>query len=220
MKSAILLFTVLVFLSSCDGLYFSEPQPIDQKDLSKMPRKLRGTWLIAENEGDRFDTVIISKDNYVKKTNDIIGALKSEIDTSKELILKDDKIYFISEKETQLSQGFNYTMRGDSVFIHSKDASEIHLGIDAALREVGNYYTLSVREDSWWDVRLIDPTHKGNIYVRRMKEKDLEKMMNYSSLDSVNYKKHILAKWTEKDLLALIKSGGFSDTIATLKKLR
>jgi len=219
MKRAILFLIILGFLSACDGLYFSEPQPINKKNLQKMPKKLRGTWLISEDGGERYDTVIISKDNYVKKSNEVVGALRSEIDTCPDCMIIGDKFYFKNEKDSQLSEGFDYTIKGDSVFVVTKDVSEIHLGVDAVLREVGDYYTLSVRKDSWWDVRLIDPNHKGKILVRRIKEKELNDMKNYAVLDSVNYKTHILAKWTEEDLLALIKSGGFSDTIATLKKL-
>lgn len=45
MKINFILSLCLLFLYSCEALYFDEPQPIDAKSEKKFPKELRGKWV-------------------------------------------------------------------------------------------------------------------------------------------------------------------------------
>jgi len=58
-----ILLTLLAFgLYSCENYHFSNPLPVDVRNIYVMPRQFRGTWV------DNGDTIIIGKDFY-KKTH-------------------------------------------------------------------------------------------------------------------------------------------------------
>jgi hypothetical protein len=98
MKKTYLIFVILLSLacSSCLTHFFSQPQPVDAKQMSTMPKPIIGQWYKAN------EVHTISADVWVSETIDSLSntILKTEYHLSDSLILKrSGKHYFINNLE-------------------------------------------------------------------------------------------------------------------------
>jgi len=193
-------FLSLIFLlSSCARYFFSEPQPVDAKNLYVFPKKFRGSWVM-----DR-DTLIIGKDFYLmpkyepvkislssgkvikrhtrmgfgftsqtdsseknnlKETHTPIGYIE-EVDTSFHFVINKNKVYEI--KENQLSKGFTFTQKGDTLYYTHIERKPIILGSYIFLRKIStNQFIFNFREEkeNWWTVSLLEITPDGFILLK------------------------------------------------------
>lgn len=89
----ILFFSCLLFLASCTSVYYENPQPAGQENLSKFPKKHYGTYVDAE----KGDTVVILAADGISmdmNNNDV------KIPLSEKTILRKYKsFYFLSLKQ-------------------------------------------------------------------------------------------------------------------------
>jgi hypothetical protein len=90
------LFAVIFILSftACKEISYKEPQPKGKRALSEIPRELRGSYLLVEENGNNQDTLIVTKNGYYF-TND---STKGELSDS--LVLKKYQgYYFFNDNE-------------------------------------------------------------------------------------------------------------------------
>jgi len=88
MKKHFLFFVVLIVLVSCkktrleNNVYFEEPQPINNKELTKIPSKFIGTFLHNDSVYLNIDEHLVTYLNNYK-----IRIHKSELDSLKEKLV-------------------------------------------------------------------------------------------------------------------------------------
>lgn len=206
-----------VTLFSCAEYYVSEPQPVDGKNITKIPNKLRGTWVIDQKDDLGRDSIIIGK-SYYKKFS--IG----DMIIGKEELARDTSTYYIGEKiynstDEGLEGGYTYRMEGDSMIINTVDLDLVDLGEGAFLRKVDNGYILNEQNDKmydWWSVRFIDTRSEKGILVRGLRAKDLQLSSKTKPLHE-DFEHYIIASWTRQEMDEFIRKGGFSDTLIILK---
>jgi hypothetical protein len=91
----LLLFSSLVFLASCTNIYFENPQPAGQGNLSEFPKKLLGTYVDSE-KGDTVVTVLSDGISLNLNGNDV------KIPLSEKTILRNYKsFYFLNLKQDE-----------------------------------------------------------------------------------------------------------------------
>ena len=86
---------LILTFSACNEISFKEPQPKGKKILSEIPRELVGSYLFAEENGSKQDTIIITKAGYYIPSDSSKGELGDS------LVLKKFKgYYFFNENES------------------------------------------------------------------------------------------------------------------------
>lgn len=214
----ILLIFAILFLVKCESIYFENPQPTDIKNKYRFPNKFIGTWV---NESD---TIFISKD-YVYWINEIypFEVLKTEIDTSTQYLIKNDKIYIINKnEEINLSQGVPFLEKKDTLFFKQNELNEIALGHTNFIRKIGDKYILNQQDKSkWFSLILFYKNNQNQLVVRGLNKKDLAKInqenLIYKLRQGESYQLFTNQEWSKAALLNFIKQGGFSDTIFLLE---
>ncbi|WP_157515072.1 hypothetical protein [Gaetbulibacter saemankumensis] len=217
-----LLFGCLFFsVISCTSVYFNQPQPIDSKNLNRIPKKFRGTWV------QKNDTIIIGK-RFYQKTGWYFNTIsKVEIDTNKSLQIRGQRIYDLEEPS---SKGFEFTAVNDSLIIRHAERFKFTLGDSAQLRSVSKKYSIiNLKKDSiWWDVFLIERKDNGEIIVKNTKKdelKILEALLNTNEIEiaakdkktTLESRKNWNVGLTSKQMIKFINMGGFSETTLVLK---
>lgn len=124
---------IFSLISSCHTMYFSNPLPVDSRNIYKIPREYRGVWFLES------DSVIIGKRSVRFIYKDDRCLAKSEADTSSRFLLRDNLIYSI-DTETGLSQGYPYTLKDDTICFTQRTISEIPLSTITFLRKVNGGY--------------------------------------------------------------------------------
>ena len=78
------LSALAILFSACDepAVTFSEPQPVNEKNLSRIPKKLQGLYLNLE---DTSITLNISENTICKIYDADLKELKSELDSNLQL---------------------------------------------------------------------------------------------------------------------------------------
>lgn len=214
----LLLFVAILFLVNCELIYFENPQPSDSQNNYNFPKEFLGTW------SDETNTITINKDFvYWKDENYPIEILKSEIDTSSQYLVKNDKIYIINKYEDiYLSQGYPYLVKNDTFSFERYKYHEIALGHTNFIRKIGDKYILNQQDNSkWWSLVLFYKNKQNQLIVRSLNRKDLDQI----NLDNIIYKLgqgesfqlFTNQKWSKLELLEFIQQGGFSDTIFLLE---
>ena len=93
-----LIFLVFILLgAACKEISFREPQPVNKKALSGIPKKLQGRYLLIDENGVDSDTLLVTSIGYGIGNN-----VKHEVHLSDTLILKHFRgYYFLNIKQEQ-----------------------------------------------------------------------------------------------------------------------
>ena len=86
-------FILLTFFA-CKEVSFKEPQPKGRKAVSEIPKELRGTYLVEEENSTNKDTMLVTSRGYFVRSDSTRGELGDS------LVLKKYKgYYFFSDNE-------------------------------------------------------------------------------------------------------------------------
>lgn len=200
---------LVVLLQSCDQIYFSSPQPIDEENIETFPEAIQGVYM------DQNDSIIFGDDYFrgVNFTDKKIS--KIEVDTSDHYILKDQKIYIVDkEQEIKVKGGFPFTIQDDTLYFTELTVMEIALGKKAILRKVGDNYILNIKEEhEWYTLVFMEIAGNGDFTARILNEKDLKKMPGITRIYEDNGGHYLSAQMSSRTLNELFQKGVFSDTI-------
>ncbi len=202
-----------VLLLSCDQIYFTTPQPIDEVNINTFPEAIQGIY------PDQKDSVILGNDYFrsVDYTDKKIP--KTEVDTSANYIIKDERIYILDkEEEIKVKGGFPFTLQDDTLFYSERSIMEITLGKKAFIRKTGNNYILNIKEEhEWYTLVFMEIAENGDLIARILNEKDLEKMRGITRIYEDNGDHYLSAKMTSTMVNEFLQKGIFSDTLLHLE---
>ena len=212
----ILIIAFIPLIISCDNVYISAPQPVDSKNIYLFPKTYRGVWTCEA------DTIIIEKDyfKYIEHSEKMV--LKHDMDSFSSYVLKDNKIYIIDKEQKEISEGFPYKLKNDTIYYQERIVMEIALAKKAFLRKVKKNYILNFKEgNQWWQVVIIRKDKIGNIIIGKLDNDVVGKFSNYKHIYSFKAKydrfDFIEANWTKMELLEMINKSVFSDTLVILR---
>lgn len=211
-RSLNLLVLLVAILTSCNTIYFTEPQPVDSKNIYEFPAKFQGVWMDGE------DTIMVGKTFY-RSISYIDKQLPASVaDTSQKHILKNGKIFTIqTDGPIRLSGGVPFQISRDTLFYKDREIVEVFLDGNTYLRKVGNRYLLNVKSDElWWELVLIEKTHDGSVLGRRLSTDDMDKLPGVKPVFVDEDVRFYDLKWKEAELADFIDKGCFSDTIINL----
>ena len=186
---------LILILSGCNSVYFTEPQPVNTKNLFEFPSKYHGVWMEGE------DTITINKNIYksVSYRNESIE--KSIIDTSSVHLLANGKIYFIKiDDKIKLTGGFPYVLKNDTIFYKYKDVVEVFLGGNTFLRKVADKHILNIKSDElWWELVLVEKSKDGSLYGRRLSKDDMANFQDEKPIWEGDGMMYYDIKWREHE---------------------
>lgn len=170
-KQLLMLFGVAVLIVSCNSYKFSQPQPVDKKNIEVFPKELRGMWAKEGEdpgvlvEGKHIGIIewgeekimtgawphlddtgkFIYPGNALRSLKTIhYDSLKHPTDTADNFLLKNGFAYEINGYSKLLEKGHTYTIHNDSILVNQADTIFIDLGKNAVLRKLNsNFYVLS-----------------------------------------------------------------------------
>lgn len=236
-----------IIFSSCGGVYFTQPQPVDKANLKKFPGKIQGMWVNGGGKYggayfEKFDTIIVSKKFYQESNTSEYYLSREYIDSDSGLVIRNGLIYDMSEDSTE---GYPFIIRSDSMFVQIHDVKRVDLDDSAVLRRLTkNRFILSYTNsdhEEWWNLYLIERMKDGTIVCREVSRKHFEHelglLSNATGIDSTQlrwqniqgsefelqdnkfYKENrfIKADINAAALNEFIDMGGFMDTIMILK---
>jgi hypothetical protein len=223
-----------VFLYCCTTYNFSQPQPVDRKNIYTFPKKFRGIWgseitpkdsASAESEKETYSFVLnkhylrfaqTREENILlKNLKEIIyDSLQKKMDTITHYLLHDGYIYRV-DASGLLDEPHAYHLENDTITIFENDTIYVDLGKNAFLRKLNkNFYVLNMRNF----LVILEKEHKGTLTYLECGDKS-------PTLPSMFYAKHsenggsyyFNSRWTSAEMLQLIHQGYF-DTSETLVK--
>lgn len=147
------LFATFVFFTSCkevrleNNVYFEEPQPIDDSELTKIPSKFIGEYFYNDSVNLKIDSKLVTYLNNYK-----IRIHKSEIDSLKdELVYKDGKFF---EKKTNTP--LENKIVGDSIEFNIKDIDTIFKFSDIQkAKRINGKLILSTKDSLYWTIKIL-----------------------------------------------------------------
>lgn len=206
-------------LAACDQEYFSEPQPVNTKNITTTPSKIRGTWVFHGTDNDvKIDTITIGKRYYQWVTWDSITESGQKLKADSSTYFAGNKIYNRGE-DGELEGGYSYRLNADSITIYLQDLKIVDLGRNAFFRKFDYGYILNVRHEKmhdWWELTFIDMRKKDSFTAWRIRDKDM-------ALDNKHKKLHkeishyYIVRWTVDEMKAFIDKGGFSKELFSAK---
>ncbi|MCY2686011.1 hypothetical protein [Salinimicrobium sp. TH3] len=208
------IFSLLLLMVSCSGVYVSDPLPVDSKNIYSFPAKYRGVWVIEE------DTIIIKKDIIRSLEAEKSKLSTKELDSS--YIIKDNKIYLIGDPKKEISRGFPFKVIEDTIYFLEKYVMEYPLGTNTFLRKIKNDHIVNIKEQNqWWSTVYLKKDSHGTIHFCLLDIEKLESLSNHKKIYSYMHKygqyDYFELKWTKKELLDMIQKGVFSDTLMVLE---
>lgn len=157
MKFKLLLFLILFQLFSCKNklaepvgidLYFENPQPEYDSELSKIPSKFLGSYCIDENS-----FLVVTKDQIVTKHFDTNRIHKNMLDSlNVEFHVTKDKIISKNDAEFQ----FDYKFIGDSIELSKVEIDTIfEFSVKQKMKRVGNCLILNKKDSVFWKAKIV-----------------------------------------------------------------
>jgi hypothetical protein len=239
-----------VFLYCCTTYNFSQPQPVDRKNIYTFPKKFRGVWgseitpkdsANAELEKGTYSFVLnkhylrftqTREENILlKNLKEIIyDSLQKKMDTITHYVLHEGYIYSV-DASGLLDEPHAYHLENDTITIFENDTIYVDLGKNAFLRKLNkNFYVLNMRNflidqgSMGWYLVILEKEHKGILAYLECGDKS-------TTLPSMFYAKHsengggsyyFNSKWTSVEMLQLIHQGYFdtSETLVKQKRIR
>jgi hypothetical protein len=159
------------FLFSCNAYFFSQPQPVDRKNIYSFPSFFRGSW-VADGDSsvyqigkknitiinhstekivkgawpqihDKADTLHLPP-HYASFQTILYDSLKGPVDTTNNYLVRDEFIYELSSNG-HLKKGYSYQILEDTFLVQKNDTSYIDLGQNAFLRQINKqFYVLNL----------------------------------------------------------------------------
>lgn len=219
MNKAITIFLLIVTLWSCeDPIKFEEPQPPNQNDLKRIPKKLRGSYLSTIDS-----TYLKIDERTIVDWTDIefmtlVDSLEYEIDSTK--IIREFANYI---EVIDGNVNLNFRLFGDSVLVRGSlrdtlfEISETHI----LRRFKGHYFLNYKRSDANWKVRRLTLSKKELSFSMVRKPEDIEILKEITEVKEIKSDSGKLTgyklKPSRKELKRLMKLS-FTET-KTYKKL-
>ena len=146
-------------------------------------------------------------------------------DTVSNFIFRDQLIFEVLD-DGRLGNGYPYRNRGDTVEILKSDSLVIDMGRNAFLRRLGeNTYAFNIREtifgekEGWWQVLLIEGTSDTTMNICTGNPKLAQQPgMFFETVRGWAEQYYFKLGWSAKDMLMLLKAGGFEITSSLVKK--
>jgi hypothetical protein len=160
-----LICTTVIF-TSCDSYNFSDPQPIDKKNIVVFPPAFRGKWTVKDDN----DFFYIGKQNVTMHRNESVkivrgawprlnnqgnfiqlppsyksfytiryDSLKFPVDTIMNYLLDRIDIYEVNE-DGKLGKANHYHLEKDTFMLYKNELTTVDLGKNAFLRKLNDEY--------------------------------------------------------------------------------
>lgn len=218
----ILLLSAMLF-SSCQSLYFSQPQPKGVAAFTHMPAELQGNYLSLGEQGIGEEIIYhVHQDGFVVFEEYEVELHLDSLKKEEGFELKDSLI-FIEDLPIE-ENGFPYIIEGDSIFFSYYRWDEQELGENLVISEDKGYYYLSTRDEEGkgWEVMQLERLRNGDLAIWMVNVKEEESLMrNVLGAQKLEEKKD--ADWTANPskgkLRKYVKQGGFGELASFLHKL-
>jgi hypothetical protein len=214
LKFSVLLFLAyILFFASCgggSGITFSEPQPVGEKNLLKMPEHLQGEFLNPKDS----TTLVINNNLIIRNFQLELELLKNKLDST--FRLSGDTIIntITGEKNT-------FRQIGDTLLLVSSNIKDTLFNLKSGnvlIKYMGCYFLNKKEEENAWNVRKIklsgDLLEISGVFGEKSKNA-LEKITGtqFDSLTPIN------VSLTKKQFKNFVNSDGFEneDSFVRLK---
>ena len=201
---------ILTSLIACDEpmATFSEPQPIEVDNLTKLPKRLQGQYLnLTDN------SKLIVYDQQILRIYDFdVKGHRNQLDSNTRI--SGDSLIDLETKEKSLVK-----FDGDSVIIHQHQIDTLfHFDNDNVIRKFKGYYFMSTRRyKEKWEVQKIQLS-KGQLVISSISTKldiDNLKSITETTQDTISPYKFQL---TKKQFNEFIENDGFRDSKTFVKQ--
>lgn len=178
------LVLIISGISSCQFVFFDQPQPVGGKNMKKIPEEFRGVW---SNIEDLKDTILISESSYTMITyNERVIKLDEE-DTMSSYIIINDKIFINQD----MTKGYTFNARDSFLYYLERNEYVFTLSDTALLRKANNGYLMNMKRGEWWEVVYVFKNTQGEILIfypnyERMQE--LKDEIEYDLIAQLNDK--------------------------------
>ncbi len=213
-------FLIFSLISSCHTVYYSNPLPVDSRNIYKIPRGYRGVWFIE------FDSIIIGKRNVSFISSQELKVAKSEVDTRKQYLWKDNLIYYIDSVKG-LSAGFPYVLLNDTFYYKERTLTNMPLSPTTVLRKVHGGYLLNLSGTvlemeigGWHQSYYLEKLSDEEFILSGIDYKTIAGIQGADLVYQTEYDHYYNAAWTKKEMDSIIKLGYFSDTIFEFRKTK
>jgi len=205
--SGVCLFILLMIASSCTVIYFDQPQPVDARNLRKVPKALRGMWVkVSESDSS---IIQIDKTKYSFREVSYYRMPLSSIESSAKYKLLDGKVFNFEE---DAHRGYPYQLSNDTVFFSEFSEGIITLSDSALLRKGKGCYLLNLKNELGWEIYMLRRGTGGKIYMDYPIKSDLFNLLHrypVSVLDSTREDTIVFqARLKSRDIRVLINSEG------------
>jgi hypothetical protein len=150
-----LLLLMLLALISCKEISFREPQPKGKSQLEEVPKSIRGSYLMVDDEGKAKDTLTVTSHGYLTGHNPKEEALLSD-----SMVLKHFKGYYflsMNEHPEWLIRVLKKDKNGDLLYMAMDQDEKNFNSFLKRLSTAINIDSLEVRGEKLYQ---IDPTPK------------------------------------------------------------
>ena len=154
------LFILLMTAISCTIVYFDQPQPVNSRNLRRVPKAFHGQWVQASSA----DTSIITIDGNSFRTSSVYHNMMhiSSFENSKVYRLRDGLVYNLEENKTR---GYPFRIMNDTVCFTEYSGEVITLSDSAMLRKGNGALVLNMRSGLGWEVILLRKGKGGDLLV-------------------------------------------------------
>ncbi|MFK7756557.1 MAG: hypothetical protein AB8B53_06465 [Flavobacteriales bacterium] len=215
----ITIISISFILSSCAESYFSEPQPLDVKNITKLPKKYTGVWLLGDSSSRSLltkDSLIVSERFYKMFNKFQFKESIQKIESDSNSFLIEDKLYVI--EDGNLKGGFDYEIKSDSIIADVEEVTLVEFGETTFLRKIDQGYILNLEVEAspgWWKLKFIDTRRKDGIVIRELGKEEQSKPHSKPLSEELN--NYFVSGWSKAAMEKYIDSGGFADTLIYLK---
>lgn len=207
---SILPLAILIWLSSCQIIYFDDPQPAGSSDLSSFPGDFQGSWHLDN------DTFRIG-DNFIQNT-EIREAKTSRNDIDPmEMYLIDDTLFKITEGGPVAYHV--YRLEDDTLYARRIETEYFFLSDSMRLRKARESLILNFEmEDAKW-LPISLSRDKNGVLLMVMNEDELPLIRKTLQEEGDSLGEHIYIfrnDFSARQITKFIAGGGFSDTLIFL----
>lgn len=206
------LFIILTSLFSCmPPATFTEPQPVDTKNISKFPKRLQGVYV---NTADTADHSILSvSDKLVQVTYDFDYKVHPNQLDSASQPSGDTIIHPETKEKTKI------VYDGDSIVIHVHRTDTLfQLDCDNVVRKFKGCYFFNTRyKETSWIVHKVQLS-RGQLVISSISgEHDIDNLKEIAetSIDTIPPYQFTM---TKKQFKKFVKNGGFSESEVFVKQ--
>jgi hypothetical protein len=205
--ASVCLVFLLMIAASCTVIYFDQPQPVDARNLRKVPKSLRGQWVKVSESDSSF--IQIDKKNYSSREVSYYRIPLRSIESSAKYKLLDGKIFNLEE---DAQRGYPYRLSNDTVFFSEWSEGIITLSDSALLRKGRGCYLLNLKTELGWEIFMLRKGTGGKIYMDYPLKSDLYNLLHrypVSVLDSTREDTIVFrARLKSRDIPVLFNSEG------------